>query len=86
MGSNISINCFSTLGCPVATFLILLNYSHAEGSLSTLNSSTGQLQLQDFRLPYGTVTCFARCFNNEKLLLVCGTQVLAGCELCSPPP
>lgn len=89
MGTNISINCLSTLGCPMPEFIILLNYSLAEGPLLPLNSSTVQLQLQDFRLPYGTVTCLARCRNNGRLLVVCGTQVLAGCESCPsvcPPP
>ncbi|XP_050757355.1 interleukin-23 receptor [Gymnogyps californianus] len=78
MGSNISINCLSTLGCPWAKFSILLNYSLAEAPLHPLNSSTVQLQLRDFRIPFRTVTCFARCPDSESDRLVCGTQVLAG--------
>ncbi|KAM6079794.1 interleukin-23 receptor isoform 2-T2 [Theristicus caerulescens] len=78
MGSNISINCLSTLGCPWAKFFILLNYSRTEGPLHPLNSSAVQLQLHDFRMPFGTVTCFARCPDSGSLLLVCGTHVLAG--------
>lgn len=80
MGSNISINCLSTLGCSWAKFLILLNYSLAEGPLRPLNSSTVQLWLRDFQMPFGTVACLARCPNSEQHQLVCGTDVLAGCE------
>lgn len=86
MGSNISINCLSTLGCPWAKFSILLNYSLAEAPLHPLNSSTVQLQLRDFRMPFRTVTCFARCPDSESDRLVCGTQVLAGCEYPPSPP
>uniref|UniRef100_A0A8B9Z2K9 Fibronectin type-III domain-containing protein n=1 Tax=Buteo japonicus TaxID=224669 RepID=A0A8B9Z2K9_9AVES len=78
MGSDVSINCLSTLGCPWAKFLILLNYSLAEGPLQPLNSSTVRLQLRDFRMPFGTVACFARCSDSERHQLVCGTDVLAG--------
>ncbi|XP_029889759.1 interleukin-23 receptor isoform X2 [Aquila chrysaetos chrysaetos] len=78
MGSNVSINCLSTLGCPWAKFLILLNYSLAEGPLRPLNSSTVRLQLRNFRMPFGTVACFARCSDSERHRLVCGTHVLAG--------
>ncbi|XP_010559840.1 PREDICTED: interleukin-23 receptor [Haliaeetus leucocephalus] len=78
MGSDVSINCLSTLGCPWAKFLILLNYSLAEGPLQPLNSSTVRLQLRDFRMPFGTVACFARCSDSERHQLVCGTHVLAG--------
>lgn len=80
MGSDVSINCLSTLGCPWAKFLILLNYSLTEGPLQPLNSSTVRLQLRDFRMPFGTVACFARCSDGERHQLVCGTHVLAGCE------
>ncbi|KAM6263521.1 interleukin-23 receptor isoform 2-T2 [Spheniscus humboldti] len=78
MGSNISINCLSTLGCSWAKFLILLNYSLAEGPLRPLNSSTVQLRLRNFQMPFGTVACLARCPNSEQHQLVCGTDVLAG--------
>ncbi|XP_065513612.1 interleukin-23 receptor [Caloenas nicobarica] len=78
MGSNISINCRFTLGCPGATFLILLNYSQPEGPLHPLNSSTVQLRLHDVQVPFRTVTCFARCPNSQKHQLVCGTHLLAG--------
>ncbi|XP_075567643.1 interleukin-23 receptor [Pelecanus crispus] len=78
MGSNISINCLSTLGCPWAKFLILLNYSLTEGPLHPLNNSAVQLQLRDFRMPFGTVACFAHCPASERQQLVCGTHVLAG--------
>lgn len=80
MGSNISINCRSTLGCPGAKFLILLNYSQPEGLLHPLNSSTVQLWLHDIQVPFRTVICLARCPNSQKHRLVCGTQLLAGCE------
>ncbi|XP_054689606.1 interleukin-23 receptor isoform X1 [Grus americana] len=78
MGTDVSINCLSTLGCPWAEFLILLNYSHTEGPLRPLNRSAVQLRLHDFRMPYGTVACFARCPNSEKHQPVCGTDVWAG--------
>ncbi|KAK2543223.1 Il23r [Columba livia] len=78
MGSNISINCRSTLGCPGAKFLILLNYSQPEGLLHPLNSSTIQLWLHDIQVPFRTVICLARCPNSQKHRLVCGTQLLAG--------
>ncbi|KAM9379178.1 interleukin-23 receptor [Phaethornis superciliosus] len=76
MGSSISINCFSTLGCP--QFFIFLNLSQAEGPLHPINSSTVQLQLHDFQMPFGTFTCFTLCPNRGKRQLVCGTQVWAG--------
>ncbi|KAM6128958.1 interleukin-23 receptor [Phoenicopterus ruber ruber] len=78
MGSNISINCLSILGCPRAKFLVLLNYSFTEGTPRPLNSSAVQLQLRDFRMPFGTVICLTRCPNSEMLRLVCGTHVWAG--------
>ncbi|XP_065529152.1 interleukin-23 receptor isoform X5 [Lathamus discolor] len=78
MGTNISINCISTLGCPWAKFRIFFNYSHSEGTPAPLNSSSVQLRLQDFRMPFGSVTCFARCPNTNMYQLVCGTTVLAG--------
>ncbi|XP_053929380.1 interleukin-23 receptor isoform X2 [Cuculus canorus] len=78
MGSNISINCLSTLGCPWNKFFVLLNYSKVEGPLHPLNSSTIQLQLRDFRMPLGTITCFACCPNSERSCLVCGTDIWAG--------
>uniref|UniRef100_A0A672UUC5 Interleukin 23 receptor n=1 Tax=Strigops habroptila TaxID=2489341 RepID=A0A672UUC5_STRHB len=78
MGTNISINCLSTLGCPWAHFSIFFNYSHTEGTPSPLNSSAVQLQLQEFRMPFGSVTCFARCPNTNMDQLVCGTDILAG--------
>ncbi|KAJ7401482.1 interleukin 23 receptor [Pitangus sulphuratus] len=78
MGSNISINCLSTLGCPSAKFIILLNYNRTEGPLHPLSSSSVQLQLRDFRLPFGTIVCFSRCPNSAWDQLVCGTEVRAG--------
>ncbi|XP_062472123.1 interleukin-23 receptor isoform X3 [Pezoporus occidentalis] len=78
MGTNISINCISTLGCPWAKFRIFFNYSHAEGTPAPLNSSSVQLRLREFRMPFGSVTCFARCPNTNMYQLVCGTTVLAG--------
>ncbi|XP_072723730.1 interleukin-23 receptor isoform X2 [Ciconia boyciana] len=78
MGSNISINCLSTLGCPWAKFLILLNYNHTEGPLRPLNSSAVQVQLHNFQMPVGTVVCFASCPDSNKDRVVCGTNVLAG--------
>lgn len=80
MGSNITINCLSTLGCPWAKFQILLNYSSSEAPPRPVNSSTVQLRLRDFRMPSGAIVCLARCPNNRKDRLVCGTDVLAGCE------
>ncbi|KAM6305319.1 interleukin-23 receptor [Aegotheles albertisi] len=78
MGSNISINCLSTLGCPWAEFLILLNYNPAEGPLRPINSSAVQLQLRHLQLPSGAVACFARCPNSDRRRLVCGTHLRAG--------
>ncbi|XP_042664368.1 LOW QUALITY PROTEIN: interleukin-23 receptor [Tyto alba] len=78
MGSDISINCLSTLGCPWAKFFIFLNYSPAEGPLHPLNSSTVQLRLRDFRMPVGAVACFVSCPNTQSRWLVCGADVLAG--------
>ncbi|XP_050163395.1 interleukin-23 receptor [Myiozetetes cayanensis] len=78
MGSNISINCLSTLGCPSAKFIILLNYNHTEGPLHPLSSSSVQLRLRDFQLPFGTIVCFSRCPNSAWDQLVCGTEVRAG--------
>ncbi|XP_064310932.1 interleukin-23 receptor [Phalacrocorax carbo] len=78
MGSNISINCISTLGCPWAQFFIVINYNHTEGPLRPFNSSAVRFQLRNFRMPSGSITCFARCPNSKKQLLVCGTEVLAG--------
>ncbi|KAM6398330.1 interleukin-23 receptor [Pluvialis apricaria] len=81
MGSNISINCLSTIHCPRAKFSILLNNSHAEGPLRTLNSSTVQLQLRDFRMPLGTVICVVHCpdkVQSKSFWLVCGADILAG--------
>ncbi|XP_033919401.1 interleukin-23 receptor [Melopsittacus undulatus] len=78
MGTNISINCISTLGCPWAKFRIFYNYSDAEGILAPLNSSSVQLRLREFRMPSGSVTCFARCPNTNMYQLVCGTTILTG--------
>jgi len=86
MGSDISINCLSTLGCPWAKFLVLLNYSRTEGLPRPLNSSAVQLRLRDFRMPLGSVVCFARCPDSETDQLVCGTSVLAGCEYPAAAP
>ncbi|CAN0268077.1 unnamed protein product [Bubo scandiacus] len=78
MGSNISINCLSTLGCPWAKFSIFLNYTPVEGPLHPLNSSTVQLQLRDFQMPVGAIACFITCPNSEGRQLVCGTDIHAG--------
>ncbi|KAM6343070.1 interleukin-23 receptor [Alca torda] len=78
MGSDISINCLSTLGCLWAELSIFLNYSRVEGPLRPLNSTTVQLRLRDFRMPLGTVLCLARCPGSKELKLVCGADVLAG--------
>lgn len=84
MGSNISINCLSTLGCNWDELSIFLNDNRVEGPLRPLNSTTFQLQLQDFRMPLGTVLCLAKCSGIRKLELVCGTDILAGCESSIP--
>uniref|UniRef100_A0A8D0G2R8 Interleukin 23 receptor n=1 Tax=Strix occidentalis caurina TaxID=311401 RepID=A0A8D0G2R8_STROC len=78
MGSNISINCLSTLGCPWAKFSIFLNYTPVEGPLHPLNSSTVQLRLRDFQMPVGAIACFIICPNSEGRQLVCGTDIHAG--------
>lgn len=80
MGSNISINCLSTIGCPRANLSIQLNSTARNETLRPLNSSAAQLRLHDFRLPYSTVLCFDHCRSREKKVLVCGTEVWAGCE------
>ncbi|XP_064003542.1 interleukin-23 receptor [Pogoniulus pusillus] len=78
MGSNISINCLSTFGCSRAEFHILLNTSLAEGPLHPINGSAVQLRLPDYRAPFGTVLCLARCANSDRRHLVCGATILAG--------
>ncbi|XP_074762107.1 interleukin-23 receptor isoform X2 [Athene noctua] len=78
MGSNISINCLSTLGCPRAKFSIFLNYTPVEGPLHPLNSSTVQLRLRNFQMPVGAVACFIVCPNSDGRQLVCGTDIHAG--------
>ncbi|XP_063200110.1 interleukin-23 receptor [Chroicocephalus ridibundus] len=78
MGSNISINCLPTLGCNWDELFIFLNNNRVDGPLRPLNSTTFQLQLQDFRMPLGPVLCLAKCSGIRKLELVCGTDILAG--------
>ncbi|XP_056212617.1 interleukin-23 receptor isoform X1 [Falco biarmicus] len=78
MGSNISINCLATPGCPRAEFFIFLNYSLVEGPLHPVNSSTVQLWLHDFQEPFRTVACFTRCPNSKRSQLVCGANIQAG--------
>lgn len=80
MGSNISINCVSTIGCSRANLSIQLNSTARNKTLRSLNSSAAQLRLHDFRLPYSTVLCFDHCRSWETKALVCGTEVWAGCE------
>ncbi|KAM9186531.1 interleukin-23 receptor [Mergus octosetaceus] len=78
MGSNISINCLSTIGCLRANLSIQLNSTARNGTLRSLNSSAAQLRLHDFRLPYSTVLCFDHCRSRDRKVLVCGTEVWAG--------
>ncbi|XP_014746563.1 PREDICTED: interleukin-23 receptor [Sturnus vulgaris] len=78
MGSDISISCQSTLGCPSAQLLILLNYSRAEGTPQPLPGSAVRLRLRDFRMPFATVTCFSLCAHPQRHRLVCGTELRAG--------
>ncbi|KAJ7424874.1 interleukin 23 receptor [Willisornis vidua] len=78
MGSNISINCFSTLGCPSAQLTILLNYSRAEEPLQPLNRSAVQLRLRQFREPFATIACFSHCPRTARDQLVCGAELRAG--------
>lgn len=80
MGSDISIVCQARLGCPSAQLLILLNYSHAEGTEQLLPGSALRLRLRDFRMPLATATCFYRCAGSRGYGLVCGTELRAGCE------
>lgn len=86
MGSDISIGCQSTLGCPSAQLLILLNYSLAEGTRLALPDGSVRLRLRDFRLPFATVTCFSLCARTGRDRLVCGTELRAGCECPRAPP
>ncbi|XP_077038764.1 interleukin-23 receptor [Agelaius phoeniceus] len=77
LGSDISIGCESSLGCPSpGQLLILLNYSHAEGSLQALPGGAVRLHLRRFQLPFATVICFSRCDQKDRV--VCGTQLRAG--------
>uniref|UniRef100_A0A8B9UXN9 Uncharacterized protein n=1 Tax=Anas zonorhyncha TaxID=75864 RepID=A0A8B9UXN9_9AVES len=78
MGSNISINCLSTVGCPRSNLSIQLNSTARNETLRPLNSSAAQLRLHDFRLPYSSVLCFDHCGSKENKVLVCGTEVWAG--------
>ncbi|XP_035420286.1 interleukin-23 receptor [Cygnus atratus] len=78
MGSNISINCLSTIGCSRSNLSIQLNSTARNETLRSLNSSAAQLRLHDFRLPYSTVLCFDHCRSREWKALVCGTEVWAG--------
>uniref|UniRef100_A0A8C4VXT4 Interleukin 23 receptor n=1 Tax=Gopherus evgoodei TaxID=1825980 RepID=A0A8C4VXT4_9SAUR len=79
MGLNISINCHSTLNCQMAKLYMMLNDTHIEDKLlTTINKTTVQLQLHDFRKPYSTVLCYAKCPNRAAYMVVCGTQFSAG--------
>ncbi|XP_068547277.1 interleukin-23 receptor isoform X1 [Anas acuta] len=78
MGSNISINCLSTVGCPRSNLSIQLNSTARNETLRPLNGSAAQLRLHDFRLPYSSVLCFDHCGSKENKVLVCGTEVWAG--------
>uniref|UniRef100_A0A8B9VDH1 Uncharacterized protein n=1 Tax=Anas zonorhyncha TaxID=75864 RepID=A0A8B9VDH1_9AVES len=78
MGSNISINCLSTVGCPRSNLSIQLNSTARNETLRPLNGSAAQLRLHDFRLPYSSVLCFDHCGSRENKVLVCGTEVWAG--------
>ncbi|XP_054240541.1 interleukin-23 receptor [Indicator indicator] len=78
MGSDVSINCLYTFGCPWAEFHLLFNASLAEGALQPLNSSAVQLRLRDYRTPFRTVFCVARCRGSHTRHLLCGTTILAG--------
>uniref|UniRef100_A0A674JWT1 Fibronectin type-III domain-containing protein n=1 Tax=Terrapene triunguis TaxID=2587831 RepID=A0A674JWT1_9SAUR len=62
MGLNISINCHSTVNCQMAKLYMMLNNTHIEDKLlTTINKTTVQLQLHDFRKPYSIVLCYANC-------------------------
>uniref|UniRef100_A0A674JTI3 Fibronectin type-III domain-containing protein n=1 Tax=Terrapene triunguis TaxID=2587831 RepID=A0A674JTI3_9SAUR len=62
MGLNISINCHSTVNCQMAKLYMMLNNTHIEDKLlTTINKTTVQLQLHDFRKPYSIVLCYAKC-------------------------
>uniref|UniRef100_A0A8C3T830 Fibronectin type-III domain-containing protein n=1 Tax=Chelydra serpentina TaxID=8475 RepID=A0A8C3T830_CHESE len=79
MGLNISINCHSTVNCQMAKLYMILNNSHIEDKLlTTINKTTVQLQLHDFRKPYSTVLCYAKCPSKAANMVVCGTQFSAG--------
>lgn len=81
MGSNISINCQSTLRCSSSQLLvILLNLNLTEGSPVALPGGSARLLVRDFRMPLATVTCFSRCVGSDRDRLVCGTELRAGCE------
>nr|XP_048718330.1 interleukin-23 receptor [Caretta caretta] len=79
MGLNISINCHSTVNCQMAKLYMILNKTHIEDKLlTTINKTTVQLQLHDFRKPYSTVLCYAKCPSKAANMVVCGTQFSAG--------
>ncbi|XP_043346842.1 interleukin-23 receptor isoform X3 [Dermochelys coriacea] len=85
MGLNISINCHSTVNCQMAKLYMILNETHIEEKLlTTINKTTVQLQLRDFRKPYSTVLCYAKCPSKAANMIVCGTQFSAGYPPDSP--
>ncbi|XP_067419431.1 interleukin-23 receptor [Emydura macquarii macquarii] len=86
MGLNISINCHSTVNCQMAKLYMILNYTtHIEDKLlTTINKTTVQFQLHDFRKPYSTVLCYAKCPSKAENIIVCGTQFSAGYPPDSP--
>uniref|UniRef100_A0A8C0GE49 Interleukin 23 receptor n=1 Tax=Chelonoidis abingdonii TaxID=106734 RepID=A0A8C0GE49_CHEAB len=85
MGLNISINCHSTVNCQMAKLYMMLNDTHIEDKLlTTINKTTVQLQIHDFRKPYSTVLCYAKCPSRAANMVVCGTQFSAGYPPDSP--
>uniref|UniRef100_A0A8C8R6X0 Interleukin 23 receptor n=1 Tax=Pelusios castaneus TaxID=367368 RepID=A0A8C8R6X0_9SAUR len=86
MGLNISINCHSTVSCQMAKLHMILNHTtHIEDKLlTTINKTTIQLRLHDFRKPYSTVLCYAKCPSKVENIIVCGTQFSAGYPPDSP--
>ncbi|XP_014430046.2 interleukin-23 receptor isoform X2 [Pelodiscus sinensis] len=83
MGLNISINCHSTVNCQKAKLYMILNdTTQIDDKLLTRNKTTLQLQLHDFRKPFSTVICYAKCGHTD--VLVCGTQFSAGYPPDSP--
>ncbi|XP_074858971.1 interleukin-23 receptor [Carettochelys insculpta] len=80
MGLNISINCHSTVNCQMPKLYMMLNNTTQieDKLLTTINKTTVQLQLHDFRKPSSTVICYAKCPSKTEKIIVCGTQFFAG--------